>query len=597
MFISESNLAAVTGTSLATTHGWATKGIYPSKTNEQGIRGFEMEDLMDIPVIASMVNNSWDEEMKVTPLRQFNSVELFAGGGGLALGLEKAGFKHILLNEFDTSACNTLRTNRPQWNIIEGDVRHIDFTPLRDKVDFVSGGFPCQAFSFAGKQGGFNDIRGTLFFELARAVKEIRPKVFLGENVKGLVSHDNGKTFKTICNIISELGYTLVPPKVLNGILYQVPQKRERIILIAIRNDIAEHVTFNWPSPYRRVMTLRDALYESEIYNSDVPPSIGAKYPENKKRILNLVPQGGDWRDLPEEIAKEYLGGSWYLGGGKTGMARRLALDEPSLTLTCSPAQKQTERCHPTATRPLSIREYARIQTFPDSWIFQGTMNAQYKQIGNAVPVNLAWAIGRSIIRLLNDLEAFQPSVNVETEDAVKRILTAQKSIVAKKNNKTQTSSVLKGYRQLNLFDLFQDTPNGIICENLISEDDKSYYEQKKSAHALISLIKKDREEAFENQKALEYFTGARFPATIDLKNLTFFIPYIKGKGIRDLYAIKKTYVKEYRKNDSDKTEYRLCFDIQFVKQLFDNYKMCKLEIWRTFTDTNINTIKNLQSS
>lgn len=475
MFISESNLAALTSTSLATTHGWAEKGTYPSRTNQYGIRGFEMEDLLDIPEVEAMVNNHWDEEMTVAPLREYTSVELFAGGGGLALGLEKAGFKHVLLNEFDTSACNTLRANRPEWNIIEGDVRHIDFTLLRDKVDFVSGGFPCQAFSFAGKQGGFNDVRGTLFFELARAVKEIRPKVFLGENVKGLVSHDNGKTFKTICNIIAELGYTLVPPRVLKGIMYQVPQKRERIILVAIRNDIAHKVTFHWPSPFNRVLTLRDALYKGIIYNTDVPKSVGAKYPEKKQKVLALVPQGGDWRNLPEDVAKDYMGGSWLLGGGKTGMARRLSLDEPSLTLTCSPAQKQTERCHPEETRPLSVREYARIQTFPDDWVFQGTMNAKYKQIGNAVPVNLAWAVGRSLIRLLNDIEEVAPTRITGLDAAINSIISKQKSIITKKDNKTQTSSIIKNHRQLNIFDLFNETDGGLIYENNASESQENY--------------------------------------------------------------------------------------------------------------------------
>ncbi|MEG0808423.1 MAG: DNA cytosine methyltransferase, partial [Alistipes sp.] len=104
-------------------------------------------------------------------------------------------------------------------------------------------------------------------------------------------------------------------------------------------------------------------------------------------------------------VQKEYMGGSFALGGGKTGMARRLSLKEPSLTLTCAPAQKQTERCHPLETRPLTVREYARIQTFPDNWTFAGSMSSKYKQIGNAVPVNLAYAVGRSLIRLLNDLE------------------------------------------------------------------------------------------------------------------------------------------------------------------------------------------------
>ncbi|MGN0069312.1 MAG: DNA cytosine methyltransferase [Prevotella sp.] len=370
-----------------------------------------------------MLNSCWEEERETVPLRPYTSVELFAGGGGLALGMSLAGFRHVLLNEFDKSACNTLRLNHPEWNVIEGDVRNVDFTPLRDKVDFLSGGFPCQAFSYAGKQGGFSDTRGTLFFELARAVKEIRPKVFMGENVKGLTSHDNGRTFDTIKNTIAELGYTLVEPRVLKAIMYQVPQKRERLILIAIRNDLADGVQFCWPSPFSRVLTLRDALYRSVIFDTDVPESEGVKYPLKKKRVLGLVPQGGDWRDLPEDVAKDYMGGSWLLGGGKTGMARRLSLDEPSLTLTCSPCQKQTERCHPIETRPLTVREYARIQTFPDDWIFAGTMSDKYKQIGNAVPVNLAWAVGRSLIRLFNDIQTQNPVESCDCTASVQLIV------------------------------------------------------------------------------------------------------------------------------------------------------------------------------
>ena len=368
-----------------------------------------MEELSAIQPITEMLKSRWDDEMDVKPARDFTSVELFAGAGGLALGMHKAGFKHIALNENDRQSCQTLRRNHPEWNIIEGDVRNVDFTPLAGKVDFISGGFPCQAFSYAGKKGGLNDTRGTLFFELARAVKEIRPKVFMGENVKGLLSHDNGKTLEIIRNAIAELGYTLVEPRVLKAIMYQVPQKRERLILIAIRNDIAQKVQFRWPDPYRRIMTLRDAFYAGDLYPCDVPKSDGQTYPEKKRRVLELVPEGGDWRNLPEDVQKEYMGGSFYLEGGKTGMARRLSMDEPSLTLTCAPAQKQTERCHPIETRPLTVREYARIQTFPDDWYFDGNISAQYKQIGNAVPVNLAWAIGRSLIRLFNDIDALMP--------------------------------------------------------------------------------------------------------------------------------------------------------------------------------------------
>lgn len=424
-FLSETNLADLTGTSLANAQKWGKSGVYPYHIDEHGRKGFYMEELTDIAPVKAMLESRWEDELGGVPRRDFTSVELFAGAGGLALGMHKAGFRHILLNEMNAQACQTLRANHPDWNVLEGDIHQIDFTPLRDKVDFLSGGFPCQAFSYAGKKGGLNDARGTLFFEMARAISEIRPKVFMGENVKGLLSHEGGNTINVIRNAISELGYTLVEPQVLKAIMYQVPQKRERLILIAIRNDIADGVTFRWPSPYRRVMTLRDAFFRGELYSTDVPPSSGQTYPEKKRRVLEMVPEGGDWRNLPIEEQKAYMGGSYYLGGGKTGMARRLSMDEPSLTLTCAPAQKQTERCHPTETRPLTIREYARIQTFPDDWKFMGSLSDQYKQIGNAVPVNLAYAIGRSLIRLLNDIDTLNPEAGrfQEANDAAKRML------------------------------------------------------------------------------------------------------------------------------------------------------------------------------
>ena len=565
---------------------------------DHGISGFDMSDLSSIPEVQAMMESKWDLEKDSTPLRQYNSVELFAGAGGLALGMSLAGFHHVLLNEFDTSACNTLKTNKPNWNVIEGDVRHIDFTPLRGKVDFLSGGFPCQAFSYAGKQAGFNDTRGTLFFELARAVKEIRPLVFMGENVKGLISHDEGRTFDTIRNTIKELGYTLVDPRVLKAIMYQVPQKRERLILIAIRNDVADKVQFHWPTPFYRVLTLRDALHKSDIFDTDVSETIGFSYPEKKKQVMALVPQGGNWRDLPEDIAKSYMGGSWLLGGGKTGMARRLSLDEPSLTLTCSPCQKQTERCHPTETRPLSVREYARIQTFPDYWQFQGTVAAQYKQIGNAVHVNLAWAIGRSLIRLLNDIQRVHP---LETEDctsAVSKIMHEYSKCTFIKDNTTQTSIKKDSTKQLNLFSLFELYADNSIVDNSFVHDGAVKYQTSSKLvlpqkNCLVCLVKKDNFKQFENQTAKIYYSGKKFPSTVALDKLFYFMPYLKSKGVRDLYLIKSARVgnrKEGQK-DEDLSDFRLVFDIEFVKQIFDDYQPIGLKIWMTFTDTTLNEI------
>lgn len=603
-FISENNLAALIGTSNRTVQTWGKNGLYPLH-QQNGTWGFDMEELKSIPEVEAMLQSNWEAESAVTPVRQFNSIELFAGGGGLALGMSLAGFHHVLLNEFETAACKTLKTNKPEWNVIEGDVRHIDFTPLRGKIDFLSGGFPCQAFSYAGKGAGFNDTRGTLFFELARAVKEIQPKVFMGENVKGLISHENGRTFETIKNTIAELGYTLVEPRVLRAIMYQVPQKRERLILIAIRNDIAQNVEFHWPTPYHEVLTLRDALYKSVIYENDVPVSEGAQYPEKKKRVLAMVPQGGDWRNLPEEVAKDYMGGSWLLGGGKTGMARRLSLDEPSLTLTCSPCQKQTERCHPLETRPLSVREYARIQTFPDNWTFQGSMSDKYKQIGNAVPVNLAWAVGRSLIRLFNDIQRIMPENTQNCTEAVREIMHKQSLLEVVKDYNTQTSTVTNKYHELNFLDLFDQYALNSITDNSMVHGDINWEKYggkpqqaamvEETKNVLISLVKKDNEKMFLDGSATIYYTGKKFPTSVALNKLFYFMPYIKGKGVRDLFFIKIARLG-YRKEgtaEEDRNDLRLVFEVEFVKQLFEDYKPVELKIWQTFTDTTVDKLIN----
>lgn len=408
-YFSIAQVADILGVSKETLRRWDNNGTLVSQRDEENnYRFYHRDQIAHFEQAQLLFNSNWDEELQTTASRPYQLMELFAGAGGLALGMEKAGFESVLLNEFDKHACNTLRKNRPEWNVVEGDIANVDFTDYKDQIDILSGGFPCQAFSYAGKKLGFEDTRGTLFFEFARAVQETNPKVIVAENVRGLLKHENGKTLETIANVIDELGYQLVSPKVLKAIFYQVPQKRERLFLVGIRKDLAPEVEFHWPSPYSRIMTLKDALKKGELFDSDVPDAPGQTYPPRKAEILAHVPQGGYWRDLPDALQREYMQKSYFLGGGKTGMARRLSWEEPSLTLTCAPAQKQTERCHPEDTRPLTVREYARIQTFPDDWEFAGPLTAQYKQIGNAVPVNLGYAVGRRLVALLNDIASLQ---------------------------------------------------------------------------------------------------------------------------------------------------------------------------------------------
>ena len=336
----------------------------------------------------------------------YKSIELFAGAGGLALGLEKAGFEHIGLIDFYKEAADTLKLNRPTWNVLFEDVEQVasrdlekEFKIKKRELDLLSGGAPCQSFSYAGKRLGLEDVRGTMFYHYATFLHKLEPKMFLFENVKGLLSHNSGKTYKTILDIFKDEGY-VTQYKVLNAWDYGVPQKRERLITIGIRKDIAEKVSFSYPAPHKYKPTIRDIKLDINPGKDDC-----LQYSEYKKNIFKLVPPGGCWRDIDPEIAKEYMKGSWYLGGGKTGMLRRISLDEPSLAVLTSPAMKQTDRCHPIEVRPFSYRENARIQTFPDDWQFCGRLSDKYKQIGNAVPVNLAKEIGIELIKALQELE------------------------------------------------------------------------------------------------------------------------------------------------------------------------------------------------
>ncbi len=336
----------------------------------------------------------------------YKSIELFAGAGGLALGLEKAGFEHIGLIEFDKSAAETLSKNRKKWNVLCEDVEIVaqrnlekEFNIKKGELDLLSGGAPCQSFSYAGKRLGLNDVRGTMFYHYATFLDKLQPKMFLFENVRGLLTHDKGRTYETILNIFEDEGYTTFH-SVLNAWDYGVPQKRERLITIGIRNDLAEKCTFSFPKPHKYKPVVRDIKLD---VNPDKEHC--ARYSANKEKVFALVPPGGYWRDIDPAIAKEYMKTCWDMEGGRTGILRRIGLDEPSLAVLTNPGMKQTDRCHPLEVRPFSVRENARLQSFPDSWKFCGTLSAQYKQVGNAVPVNLAKEIGKSIIKTLEMLK------------------------------------------------------------------------------------------------------------------------------------------------------------------------------------------------
>lgn len=368
----------------------------------KGVKGYSHKKKDELIVLLSEpseVRNTVTYSMPETAITTDHAtdrtfIEVCAGCGGLSTGFMNAGFKPLLINELIPTFCDTLRKNHPSSEIVEGSMLDLDLSKYKGKVDVLQGGVPCQAFSHAGERKGLEDPRGKLIVEFNRLINQCEPRIFVVENVKGLITHKDGDTLKQVIKMFENEGKYRVYYKLLNAKDYEVPQKRERIFIVGVHNSIKKE--FAYPEPSKKKVLLRDVLI-------GCPASIGAKYPASKAKIMELVPEGGCWVDLPEAIQKEYMGKSLEAGGGKRGIAKRLALDDYSLTLTTSPCQKQTERCHPTETRPLNVREYARIQTFPDSYEFCGNLNNQYKQIGNAVPVKLAEAMAKQIIKFLNE--------------------------------------------------------------------------------------------------------------------------------------------------------------------------------------------------
>lgn len=338
----------------------------------------------------------------------YKSISLFSGAMGLDLGLEKAGIDIRICQDFDKSCYETMVVNgKPAMT---GDIREITSDAILDAAGLsrgepflLCGGPPCQPFSTAGKRLGINDPRGSLFADFVRIVDETRPRFFLFENVKGLVSiavDEHGAPGGVLEIILSEfdrIGYKTVHA-VLDAVHYGVPQFRERLIIIGSRDK--EDIFLPKPTHFQkhqladmRWRTLRDTIQDLEDN-----PGPYTQFSEDRLRYLRMVPEGGNWRNLPVEFQPIAMGGAWKSGGGKAGFYRRLSYDQPSPTVVTSPVQKATMMCHPTKDRPLSVKEYARIQQFPETWRILGTMTNQYKQIGNAVPIGLAEAVGKAII-------------------------------------------------------------------------------------------------------------------------------------------------------------------------------------------------------
>lgn len=304
-------------------------------------------------------------------------LELCAGAGGQSIGLEMAGFEMKMAVEIDKHACETLRTNRPNWNVVENDIKHIDAKKI-GHVDLLAGGVPCPPFSIAGKQLGKEDERD-LFPEALRFIKDIRPSAVLLENVKGFANGKFAEYRNQLFKEISRLGYKIAW-KIINAADCGVPQLRPRFVLVALKPEFAQY--FQWPGESKKRVTVYDA--------------IGGL-------MIEKGWNGGEkWKTKANTIAPTLVGGSKKHGGADLGPTRarmqwaEIGIDGRGL------ANEPPESDLPENKMPrLTLRMAARIQGFPDSWLFSGGKTAAYKQVGNAFPPPVAFAVGRSIMMAL----------------------------------------------------------------------------------------------------------------------------------------------------------------------------------------------------
>lgn len=362
------------------------------------------------------------EEPPENPAPSRKIISMFSGAMGLDLGLESAGFKVAGCLELDAMACETIRMNKPGMPLIQDNIKNWNGAGLLEKFGIrrnellaVVGGPPCPSFSTAGKRQAFNDPRGQVMFDFLRIVDEIHPPFFVMENVRGILSASiehvphadshklegdaaHGSVLRLLNKTFEEMGYT-VTAELVNAANYGVPQKRERVIFLGSRDGFQMTMpigSFDSTGSLftKKWRTIREAFLGLKEEDAEYIP-----YAESRAKYLRMLTAGQNWRDLPEELQKEALGGAFTSSGGRVGFFRRLSLDEPSPTVPTSPIQKSTCLCHPTKLRPLSVQEYARIQQFPDSWKFAGSIEDRYRQIGNAVPVGLGFMIGKTLLR------------------------------------------------------------------------------------------------------------------------------------------------------------------------------------------------------
>ena len=387
-------------------------------------------------------------------MKKYSAISLFSGAMGLDIGIEKTGrFEVLFCVEKEPAFCDTIRTNRdagrlrPNLRVFEGEILDVDPLQVLDavglkpgEVDLLLGGPPCQSFSTAGRRRTVHDPRGTLLWQFLRFVDVMRPRFFLMENVRGLLSA--AIRHRPIARRPEKGGPPLAPDErpgsavqlfaedlqrledayhmdcfEVNAVNYGAPQLRERALFVGNRYG----AVVDFPDPTHGCPDWRDrapSLFETgkslqpwgtlggAIGGLKDPGPTIMDFSPRKKRFLSMVPPGSNWRSLPVEVQQESMGRAWQAKGGRSGWWRRLSFDLPCPTLVTMPNHASTSLCHPSEVRALSLLEYALVQEFPRDWEFRGSTYEQYAQVGNAVPVRLGEVAGEVVTSALDKLAA-----------------------------------------------------------------------------------------------------------------------------------------------------------------------------------------------
>lgn len=475
-------------------------------------------------------------------------VSLFAGCGGLDLGFEMAGFKVIWANEYDESIYDTYRLNHPNTELNTDDIRTISGADIPD-CDGIIGGPPCQPWSEGGKRRGIDDPRGQLFFDFIRIVGDKRPKFFVIENVQGILEDKHKESLKCFIRLLKEAGYR-IKYELLNAANYKIPQDRFRVFFVGIRNDLKNEYQF--PDVVSRSpITLRQAIGDiaEEPHYYD-----GECVVKNLKRLNHDTYNGAyDSKYMARNRVRSWDEPSFTI----QAQAKNAPLHPKAPKMIYISANKRVfKKGYETLYRRLSVRECARIQTFPDSFVFKySDVKDGYKMVGNAVPPRLACYLAIQMRKAFSDVI---DSGNIAMFKPIKHEL---------------VSRIASQY------------PLGII-NNLNNDSSVLHLER----HVLISLVSQDNSDSYLNGSANVYYTGRKFPVIVRLNELFYFMPYIKGKGVKDLYQIKIVRVGSKREvsPECSDNDLRLFFDIEYVRSLFDGYRPIHLDIWHTYTDITL---------